>query len=66
MNGAVETGPDVGPSTHVEWLLLAPNEMSDRGERRNHGLNHLAMEGIELLDADDGRVVDALLFTVID
>ncbi len=63
-DGAFEAREDVGPSAHVERFLLAPDEV--RGVRilADDGLDHLPVERIELLDADDGGVFDALLLAV--
>ena len=65
-DGAFETRGDVRPSTHVERFFLAPDEVRCVGVLADDRADQLAVERIELLDADDGGVFDGVLLTARD
>ena len=60
----LETGLDEAPGTGVEGLLLGPNDVLGVGVAVEGLLELLPWEGVELLDTDDGGVLDAFGLTV--
>ena len=61
---AFEARENVRPGTLVERFCLAPDEVRGARLLADDGLDHFAVKRIELLDADDGRVLDALFLAV--
>jgi hypothetical protein len=57
-----QTRCDVGPSTHIFGFFLAPDELRGVMEFADEKGRKLVMEGVELLDADDGGVLYVVLF----
>ena len=66
--GVVEEGLDTrldkAPGTGVEGLLLAPDDVLGVGIAIEGLLELLPREGVELLDTDDGGILDAFGLTV--
>lgn len=63
----LEATRDVGPRTHVARFFLAPDEFFlSPWIARHDGLEHFPVQGIELLDANDGCVLDALFFAILE
>src|SRR6266496_1052820 len=66
---ATEKGPqsrlNETPGTHVLGFLLAPNHFGRLWKRLEHRAQFCFGERIQLLDANDGGVVDLLRITII-
>ena len=60
-----DTGADVGPRAIVEGLLLAPDDGLGVGVVVEVVLELLPGEGVELLDAGEGDVVDLVVGAVL-
>lgn len=61
---SLETRLDKAPGTGVEGLLLTPDDVLGVGVAIEGLLELLPREGVELLDTDDGGVLDAFGLTV--
>src|SRR5690606_23598242 len=62
----LQAWPDEGPGAHVERLLLAPDPLRGVGIAGRDLGDLVGVEGINLLEPDDGGVADLVLAAVVE